>query len=443
LGRTEEVIGEDQQALQQYLLAEKIDPNSVETRLCIARILLKTNQPGLAVDQLSAAVQAEPRNAEAHHQYGRALEALGNLPQAKSEYQESLLLDGENAFTLLHLAQLLEKLGDWPGAMENYRSAAKRVEASLQSARGPQQVVDAPGEYQKAQARLNQHLTHLKAAGKSSEAAELQAQIAAAQASLGTSGELDAAMEAGSRAYMEQKFEDAEKSFKEAVRLAESIHPCDQRLVMALGFLGTLYHNRKDDADAERTFEEQLKVAEEVYGEVSPKICPVLQTLVRFYLERGDAPRAESFAQQELTLAEKNAGNDNFSYSMGLMSVGYVYLTEKQYAKAEPYIQKAVNIHEQLTGPQRMILVSSKKMLCTVYDGLSQTDKAEPCYRQLLPLMEQVYGANSQALAPVLTGESQALRALGRTAEADDVDRRMQSLQPIAAGQLPRMVPTH
>jgi hypothetical protein len=32
--------------------------------------------------------------------------------------------------------------------------------------------------------------------------------------------------------------------------------------------------------------------------------------------------------------------------------------------------------------------------------------------------MEQVYGANSQALAPVLTGESQALRTLGRTAEA-------------------------
>ena len=184
-------------------------------------------------------------------------------------------------------------------------------------------------------------------------------------------------------------------------------------------------------------------MAEEVYGEGSPKICPMLQTLARFYLERGDAPRAESFAQQELTLAEKNAGNDNFSYSIGLMSVGYVYLTEKQYAKAEPYIQKAANIHEQLTGPQRMILVSSKQMLCTVYDGLSQTDKAEPCYRQLLPLMEQVYGANSQALAPVLTGESQALRALGRTAEADDVDRRMQSLQPVAPGQLPRMVPTY
>jgi len=64
--------------------------------------------------------------------------------------------------------------------------------------------------------------------------------------------------------------------------LPRSWHPRDQRLVMALGFLGTLYHNRKDDADAERTFEEQLKVAEEVYGEGSPKICPMLQTLARF-----------------------------------------------------------------------------------------------------------------------------------------------------------------
>lgn len=104
----------------------------------------------------------------------------------------------------------------------------------------------------------------------------------------------------------------------------------------SLGILGTLYRHHNDDADAERIFELQLKAAEEVYGEGSPKICPVLETMARFYSERGDGARAESFAQQELALAEKNAGNDNFSYSIALMALGYVYLGEKQYAKAEP-----------------------------------------------------------------------------------------------------------
>jgi len=96
-----------------------------------------------------------------------------------------------------------------------------------------------------------------------------------------------------------------------------------------------------------------------------------------------------------------------------------------------------------LTGPQRMALVASKRMLCAIYDGLGEPAKAEPCSRQLLTLMEQVYGANSPALAPVLAGESKALRQLGRTAEADDVDRRMQSLKQITVGPNSTMVPTH
>jgi hypothetical protein len=73
--------------------------------------------------------------------------------------------------------------------------------------------------------------------------------------------------------------------------------------------------------------------------------------------------------------------------------------------------------------------VSSKKVLCTIYDTLGQPEKAEPCSRQLLELMEKYYGTNSAALAPVLAGEAKALRGLGRGAEADDVERRMQALQ--------------
>ena len=128
---------------------------------------------------------------------------------------------------------------------------------------------------------------------------------------------------------------------------------------------------------------------------------------------------------------------------MGLMAVGSVYLSEKKYQEAEPYIQKAVKLHEQLTWPQKMILVSSKRMLCTIYQGMGQPDKSEQCHRELIPLMEQVYGANNAALAPVLAGESKALRELGRSAEADEVDRRMQSLQQNNPGPNSSMVSDH
>jgi tetratricopeptide (TPR) repeat protein len=393
-------------------------------------------------EKLKTAAQMEPDSAEVHHQYGRALEAAGDLQQAKSEYQESVQLDREDIATLVDLAALMEKQSDWTAAMENYQEAAKKVEALLMTGRNPQAMVDAPGVYKAAQARLNLHLAELKAAGKSSEATALQAQIAAAKAGRGSSGDLDAEMEAGSIAYQTGKFDEAEKSYKEAVGLAQSIRPHDARLVTSLAYLGVLYHYRKDDLDAERTLEEQFKAVVEIYGEGSPQIVPVLEASARFYMERGDFVRAESFAHEELTLAEKKAGNDNLRYSRALMALGYVFVAEKKYDSAKPYLEKLVKIHEQLTGPQRMILVASKRMLCTVYDGLGEPAKAEPCNWQLVTLMTDVYGPNNAALAPVLASQSKELRELGRSAEADDVDKRMQSLQP-AAGLNPAAGPTH
>ncbi len=57
-------------------------------------------------------------------------------------------------------------------------------------------------------------------------------------------------------------------------------------------------------------------------------------------------------------------------------------------------------------------------------------------------IIVQAYGPNSAALAPALAGESKALRALGRSVEADDIERRMQTLKPLAPGQMPAMGPT-
>ena len=48
------------------------------------------------------------------------------------------------------------------------------------------------------------------------------------------------AMQSGEQAFKERRFDDAEKSYKEAVRLAESLPPGDENLIVALGRLGNL-----------------------------------------------------------------------------------------------------------------------------------------------------------------------------------------------------------
>jgi len=428
LGEIHEVQEKYSLALKQFQLAEELDEGSVKSRLNVARVLLVQKQATQALEELKAAKEMEPGNAQVHEQYGKVLEALGKAEEAKSEYQEATLLDKNNAFALLDLAKLQEKHGEWPNAMENYRTAAKVVQATIMGSYGTKQVVDAPGAYQAAQMRLKQHLSELRAAGRGEEAAELEAKLGSMQASNGISGKLDAAMEAGGEDYKEKRFAEAERNYQEAVKLGEELRPHEGRLVLALGYLGSLYALRKDYPDAQAAYERSLKSAEEVYGPGAPQVGQVLEALTRLNLEQGDKGRAEVYAQQNLTIAEKNAGTNSFSYSIALMALGYVYFTQKEYAKAEPYMAKAVEIQQQLSGPQAMIIVSSKQMLCTIYDGMGQAAKAATCASELTPVMEQAYGENSKALVPLLTLQAKALRELGRVTEADQVDQRKNSL---------------
>ena len=427
LGQIYEVQGKSELALKEYQQSEEMDPDSVETRICAARILLAMKQGAKAQQELKAAKDLEPGNALVHEQYGKALEASGKLKEAKSEYQETLLLDKENIYALLDLAKLEEKQGDWPNAMKNYRAAVKIVQAGMMGSHGPKTFVDAPGAYQVAQMRLKQYLSELRAGGKGQEAAALEARLESKETSKGISGKLDAAMEAGGEDYKEKRFAEAERNYSEAVRLGEQLRP-EGRLVLALGYLGSLYALRKDYPDAQTAYERSLKTAEEVYGLGAPQVGQVLEALTRLNLEQGDKGRAETYAQQNLEMAEKNAGTNSFSYSLALMALGYVYFSQKQYTKAEPYITKAVEIHQQLSGPQAMIIVSSKQMLCRIYDGMGQPAKAVMCASELTAVMERAYGENSQALVPLLTLRAKALRELGRVTEADQVEQRKKSL---------------
>src|SRR5260370_35236149 len=103
---------------------------------------------------------------------------------------------------------------------------------------------------------------------------------------------MDEAMDAGTAAFQAHKFDEAERSYKEAVKLGERLQPHETRLVMSLGYLGSMYFTRKDYPDAQAAFERQLKVAEEVYGPASPQTIPVLRFRNRLALDEKNWEQA-------------------------------------------------------------------------------------------------------------------------------------------------------
>ena len=72
--------------------------------------------------------------------------------------------------------------------------------------------------------------------------------------------------------------------------------------------------------------------------------------------------------------------------------------------------------------------------LCHMYDQWGKPEKSEPCHARLVALGEKQFGATSPYLVDDLTAEAQALRQLGRTAEAAKVDTRTKAIQSAQSG---------
>jgi tetratricopeptide (TPR) repeat protein len=129
------------------------------------------------------------------------------MASAVAEFKQSLSLDPKQPEVMMRLAAALEKTGDWLGSLDHYR---------------------------------NQHLASLKDAGKSAEAAKLEASVATSKAGTGISEKIDASMQAGSNALMQRQWDEAIRNYKQAAELGEKLQPHDGRLAVALGELGRI-----------------------------------------------------------------------------------------------------------------------------------------------------------------------------------------------------------
>lgn len=413
-----EEMGKVDEAIPQYQRALRLDPNWARAHEGLGRSYLAKKMYAKAAEELNLAINLQPGDASAHGVYAQVLAASGDADRAVSEFKQSLLLDPTRFRVRLKLAALLEKNGDWPGAMEQYRQAAK---ADF--------VRETQSEYQAAQVRLKEQINALRAAGKATAAAELEARIEAAQAGPGISEQLDAAMETAAKAAAQRRFDEAERAYKEALRLAESMQPRDVRWVTVLGRLGMLYMGRQGSPSAREFFTRQLKASEELFGTMSAATTEPLEWLGKNALAEGDLATAWSFFERELDVNLKTYGENSPGVSRAFGMMALFHYAQKDFEKAEPYLLRATKIDEVVHRYDSVDALPNLTALCWVYEKWEKLEKFEPCNAHLLAILEKQYGSNSQVLAPTLASRAKALRTLGRTEEASILEQRVKTMQ--------------
>jgi tetratricopeptide (TPR) repeat protein len=432
-------VREDQKnydaALKEYRRAELLDENSPHAHRNAGRVLIAKKDYSNALLELKQAENLQPSDSLTHDLYGQALQGSGNFDAAVSEFKQALSLDSKQTEVRLELAAVLEKKGDWVGALEQYRLAS--LAGSTVPLGNNMMRVVSPNpqlQYKDAQQRFSQHLAALKAAGNSVEAEKLESGVAASKSDPGASQNLDAAMQAGANALTQRNWEEAVGSYKRAVELAEKIQPRDGRLPIALGELGRITMGLQQFSEADAYFQRQMKATEELYGAQSPMMSDPLQNLGMEAFAQHD-PSAEKFFARAIDLNVKAYGENSAGVSNSLRMMAGLFAFQHDFAKSESILLRAVKIDETIyghDGPNALLNVTA---LCSVYDQLGNADKAAPCQVHLLAILEKQYGPDNPILVSTLTGEAQALRKLGRNEEATKIEQRIKSLQATAVNQ--------
>lgn len=411
-------------ALEEYRQVERLDDTSASAHRDAGRMLLAKKDVAGAVKELKYAENLKPSDVEVHDLCGQALAGSGDISGAIAEFKQAVAIDPKQARFRLDLASAFEKSGDWVGAMDQYRRAA-----STDGSPGTQD------KYKMAQSRLNQHMASLKASGKSLEAKSLSDSIRATNAEPGISERLDAAMNAGWDALAAHHIDEAEAHYKEAVELAKKLQPHDQRLATSLIRLSGIYSYKKDFASTESALQQALAANVELYGAESPMTTDPLQALGMYALYTKDYKSALDFFSRALDVNEKTFGEANENVADCLRFVAHVYVAQGDYDKAETYLLRAVQINELVFGTNQTTFSGVPLWeLCNLYDKWNKPDKAEPRYREMLVSLENQYGTDSPVLISALVGESKALHQLGRSEEAENVDKRLQSLRTAIGG---------
>ena len=429
LGRLHEKDNDYDAAIAEFREAERLNPSFGGAFTDEGRVLLAKKDFAGAIEELKRAEEVDPTSWQNHDSRGQAFEGLGDRDSAIAEYNEALSIAPKELQARLDLALALEKRSQWVESLQNYRRAAADEKPPRPGF--AQVFFDAQQKYATAQQRFQQHLSELRAAGKSDDASALEASLRSAD-STSNSNVDDAfhfAMNASQSAVAQRRFDEAETKAKQAVDIAEKMKPQDGRLPEAVGQLGNVYAWRLDFKNAGTTFKRQLLLLQTLYGPKSPMIPPAIWNQGMVAMAQKDFTGAENLFSQSLELNEQAYGDNSNAVAEDLRALAHIYKAQYKYDKAEAEYLHVIEIYKVMYGPDDYRNSIPYATLCQTYDQWGKPEKSQECHAHMVSLEEKQFGATSSYLAQDLNSQAQALRQLGRTSEAATVESRAHSLK--------------
>jgi len=103
--------GDRETAEREFRKAIELDSSMVKSRLDLSRVLLESDQPGEALDELQGALALDSTSASVYRLLGRAHEGLRETDAAIDAYHHALVLDDQDVWSMNNLALIYLEQG--------------------------------------------------------------------------------------------------------------------------------------------------------------------------------------------------------------------------------------------------------------------------------------------------------------------------------------------
>lgn len=154
LGAAFEALGEPNAAEIAYRDAARLEPDSEPIHYDLGKLLLENGRVTEAARELERSVQLDPRDPQAHNNLGLALARLGRSADAVDQYRVALSLSPALPEAHLNLGNVLFRAGNYRGALAEYQAALRAAPHYAAAHRNLAVLLERLGRFDEARAQL-------------------------------------------------------------------------------------------------------------------------------------------------------------------------------------------------------------------------------------------------------------------------------------------------
>jgi tetratricopeptide (TPR) repeat protein len=226
---------------------------------------------------------------------------------------------------------------------------------------------------------------------------------------------------------IQAKYDDAEKSYIEAIRL-ESAKPSSRdsqaELATTLHGYGVLLSAKSRYTEAAVKLREALALQRALYGNSHPDIARTLKDLARAVADGGDLSAAIPLMRSAVEMQQTLRGSEPHpDTAEALNDLAMLLWRKGDYDETEKYFNESLAMYRRLLGEKHIYIADGLENLASTLQDKGDLARAEPIYQQSLAMFRELLGNEHPRVALTLHNLASLQYDRGHAEQAIETER--------------------